>query len=170
MGGDGAPGPQRHVVIAKFRNAFSSPSWGIILQDKPFLKCDDVRVRRMSLWVGRIRSRPAVQQICEVPLLAMPQCHRECLRGKRIRLAACVPLVVGRGQCGSFRSFDCPQLLTSFCRNCGSPLPHATRSGREIIMPAGSLRDDPGVSPTIDMGWQSRAQWLSDAINLPKAN
>jgi hypothetical protein len=59
---------------------------------------------------------------------------------------------------------------TSFCRACGSPLPHATRSGREVIIPAGSLRDDPGVSPTIDGCWQSRARWLSDAINLPTSD
>ncbi len=73
--------------------------------------------------------------------------------------------IVARFDLSTARSFS-----TSFCRNCGSPLPHATRSGREIIMPAGSLRDDPGVSPTIDTCWQSRAQWLSDAINLPKAD
>src|ERR1700744_2436241 len=42
---------------------------------------------------------------------------------------------------------------TGVCRNCGSALPHATRSRREIIIPAGSLREDPGVSPTADTGW-----------------
>lgn len=59
---------------------------------------------------------------------------------------------------------------TSFCRKCGSPLRHATRSGREVIIPAGSLRDNPGVSPTIDSCWQSRARWLSDAVNLPTSD
>jgi hypothetical protein len=66
--------------------------------------------------------------------------------------------------------FDLPtarSFSTSFCRNCGSPLPHATRSGREIIIPAGSLRDDPGVSPTLDSCWESRARWLSDVVDLP---
>jgi hypothetical protein len=55
--------------------------------------------------------------------------------------------------------FDYPaarSFSTSFCRECGSPLPHATRSGREVIIPAGSLLDDPGVSPTIDCCRQSR--------------
>jgi hypothetical protein len=42
-----------------------------------------------------------------------------------------------------------------------------TRSGREIIIPAGSLRDDSGVSPEIDACWQSRARWLSDVVDLP---
>jgi hypothetical protein len=69
--------------------------------------------------------------------------------------------------------FDYPlakSFSTSFCRECGSPLPHATRSGREVIVPAGSLWDDPGVSPTIDSRWPSRAPWLSDAINLPTSD
>ena len=66
--------------------------------------------------------------------------------------------------------FDLPDarsFSTSFCRRCGSPLPHATRSGREIIIPAGSLLDDPGTSPTIDLCWSSRAPWLSDTGRLP---
>src|SRR6185503_12656236 len=59
---------------------------------------------------------------------------------------------------------------TSFCRHCGSPLPHATRSGREIIIPAGALDDDPGSSPTIDACWSSRARWLSDVTTLPDSD
>jgi hypothetical protein len=66
--------------------------------------------------------------------------------------------------------FDLPEarsFSTAFCRRCGSPLPHATRSGREVIIPAGSLHDDPGLSPTIDACWSSRARWLSDTGALP---
>ena len=59
---------------------------------------------------------------------------------------------------------------TCFCRRCGSPLPHTTRSGREVIIPAGSLLDDPGTSPTLDSCWKSRARWLSDAITMPDSN
>ena len=72
---------------------------------------------------------------------------------------------VARFELSAARSFS-----TSFCRTCGSPLPHATRSGREIIIPAGSLRDDPGVSPTIDACWSSRARWLSDPLDLPTSD
>jgi len=66
--------------------------------------------------------------------------------------------------------FDLPEarsFSTSFCRRCGSPLPHATRSGREIVIPAGSLLDDPGTSPTIEACWSSRARFLSDTGDLP---
>ena len=69
--------------------------------------------------------------------------------------------------------FDLPQaqsFSTAFCRTCGAPLPHATRSGREVIIPAGSLLDDPGVSPTVDACWPSRAPWLSDAVDLPTSD
>src|SRR5258708_35316531 len=54
----------------------------------------------------------------------------------------------------SARSF-----ATCFCRLCGSPLPHLTRSGREVIVPAGSLDDDPGGTPEAPICWSSRAPW-----------
>ena len=69
--------------------------------------------------------------------------------------------------------FDLPEarsFSTSFCRRCGSPLPHGTRSGREVVIPAGSLVDDPGASPSIEACWSSRAPWLSDATDLPTAD
>ena len=70
---------------------------------------------------------------------------------------------VARYDLPSARSFS-----TAFCRTCGAPLPHATRSGREMFVPAGALHDDPGASPTVDCGWASRAPWLSDVAELPK--
>lgn len=57
---------------------------------------------------------------------------------------------------------------TSFCRRCGSPLPHKTRSGREMIVPAGSLDDDPSIRPAHRIFWDSRAVWWSAEENLPR--
>ena len=76
----------------------------------------------------------------------------------------------GQDQVARFDLPEAASFSTSFCRACGSPLPHATRSGREIIIPAGSLRDDPGASPDTDACWQSRARWLSDATDLPTSD
>ena len=70
---------------------------------------------------------------------------------------------VARYDLAEARSFS-----TGFCRACGSPLPHATRSGREMIVPAGSLFEDPGVTPALDACWDSRADWLSGVGDLPK--
>jgi hypothetical protein len=62
---------------------------------------------------------------------------------------------VGRYDLPTARSF-----ATSFCTTCGSPVPHATRSGREIIIPAGSLDGDPGATPTEAVFVDSRAAWV----------
>jgi hypothetical protein len=56
---------------------------------------------------------------------------------------------------------------TSFCGKCGSPLPHHTRSRREIVIPAGSLDDDPGTKPTTSAHWDSRAPWMLATTDLP---
>ena len=54
----------------------------------------------------------------------------------------------------SARSFS-----TTFCRSCGAPLPHPTRSGRELIVPAGSLDVEPTFAPESHVQWASRAAW-----------
>jgi hypothetical protein len=61
----------------------------------------------------------------------------------------------------SARSF-----ATTFCTACGSPLPHHTRSGREIVIPAGSLDDVPTISPQVRIFWDSRAPWACSADGL----
>lgn len=69
---------------------------------------------------------------------------------------------VARYDLPSARSF-----ATAFCRVCGSPLPHATRSGREVIVPCGALDGDPGERPSAHAHWASRAPWVDDAGGLP---
>jgi hypothetical protein len=61
------------------------------------------------------------------------------------------------------RRFDLPQarsFATAFCASCGSPMPHPTRSGREVVIPAGSLDVDPGARPSERAHWDSRAPWV----------
>ena len=57
---------------------------------------------------------------------------------------------------------------TTFCRNCGSPLPHHTRSGREIVVPAGSLAEVPRHELKSHIFWDSRAEWTTANDKLPK--
>jgi hypothetical protein len=67
--------------------------------------------------------------------------------------------------------YDLPtarSFATSFCRTCGSPLPHLTRGGREAIVPAGAFDDDLGVKPERHAQWASRADWYADGTELPK--
>ncbi len=70
------------------------------------------------------------------------------------------------------RRFDLPEarsFATCFCTKCGSPLPHLTRSGRELVVPAGSLDDDPGLLPSLNIFLDSRAAWARPPEELPSA-
>jgi hypothetical protein len=61
--------------------------------------------------------------------------------------------------------FDLPSarsFATVFCRHCGSPLPRRTRSGREVVVPAGSLDQEPGLAPQARIFWDSRVSWACE--------
>jgi len=90
--------------------------------------------------------------------------------GQRLCAPRCVPLDARGERGGSVRFTRSAKLPSSFCGKCGSPVPHSTRSGREIIIPAGSLDDDPGATPATNVHWSSRAGWSlrSDAgLGIP---
>ena len=57
---------------------------------------------------------------------------------------------------------------TAWCKHCGAPVPHVTRSGLRVIVPAGSLDETPGMKPEIHAHWASRAGWFEDDPNLPR--
>jgi len=67
--------------------------------------------------------------------------------------------------------FDLPvarSFATTFCKHCGTPLPHHTRSGREIVVPAGSLNDEPSLRPQAHIFWDSRPSWSCGGPELPR--
>ncbi len=67
--------------------------------------------------------------------------------------------------------FDLPtarSFATTFCRTCGSPLPHTTRSGRELVVPAGSLDDAPSLRPQTRIFSTSRSGWSDCGEDLPR--
>lgn len=56
---------------------------------------------------------------------------------------------------------------TAFCGNCGSSLPRSVPEIGLVAVPAGSVDGDPGVNPQANIFWDSRAQWLTRAADLP---
>lgn len=69
--------------------------------------------------------------------------------------------------------FDLPEarsFAVSFCRHCGTRLPHKTRGGSGIIVPTGTLDADPGERPSKNLHWAARATWLQSDPNLPSEN
>lgn len=59
---------------------------------------------------------------------------------------------------------------TSFCRNCGSSLPWLSQSGKTVVVPAGTLDDEPPIRPFQNVFFASRAPWFEDPASLPEYN
>jgi hypothetical protein len=70
---------------------------------------------------------------------------------------------VGRYELQGARHF-----ATSFCRKCGSSLPWLAQSGGTVIVPAGTLDDDPEIRPFQNIFCASRAVWYTDPSTLPE--
>ena len=117
----------------------------------------------------------AVTYEVEVPAKRFVYCHCSRCR-KATGTAHATNLIVEapafRWLSGSDKvaRFDLPtakSFATSFCTVCGSPLPHPTRSGREVIVPAGSLDDNPQSTPEAHISWSSRAPWYEHGDRVP---
>ncbi len=54
----------------------------------------------------------------------------------------------------------------AFCARCGSPAPKA--GADSIVVPAGSLDDDPGVRPSAHLQVASKANWHAITDDLPR--
>jgi len=61
-----------------------------------------------------------------------------------------------------------PGNTRAFCRNCGSNMPVLEDGGEHVIIPAGSLDDDPGVRPVVHIHTASRAPWHAITDALPQ--
>ena len=57
---------------------------------------------------------------------------------------------------------------TSFCKKCGSSLPWLSKSGKVVIIPAGTLDEDPQIKPTQNIFCGSRSSWYVHANELPE--
>ena len=72
----------------------------------------------------------------------------------------------GEDSVGRYDSPDTKYFATSFCKNCGSLMPWASKSGKVVIVPAGTLDGDPGIRPTQNIYCGSRPDWYTAASSL----
>lgn len=63
---------------------------------------------------------------------------------------------------------EAKHFATCFCKHCGSSLPWLAQSGRVVVIPAGTLDADPGIRPSQNIYWGSKACWYEEAAGLPK--
>ena len=57
---------------------------------------------------------------------------------------------------------------TCFCKRCGSSLPWESQTGSAVIIPAGTLDEDPEIRPAQNIHWASRAEWREPVESLPQ--
>lgn len=57
---------------------------------------------------------------------------------------------------------------TCFCSKCGGALPWLAQSGKSVVIPAGTLDADPGIRPSQNLFWSSRAPWYEEPQSLPR--
>lgn len=73
----------------------------------------------------------------------------------------------GENKLGRFEHPEARHFATCFCQNCGSSLPWLSKSGKAVVIPAGTLDQDPGIRPQQNIFWQSRAVWREAVEDLP---
>jgi len=64
---------------------------------------------------------------------------------------------------------DEPDVISkSFCSHCGSPVPYISARSGKLIIPAGSLSEDPDIRPEDNIFWSDRADWYDTVLKAPK--
>ena len=69
---------------------------------------------------------------------------------------------------GRYDPTDTKYFATCFCKNCGSSLPWLSKSGKVVIIPAGTLDGDPHIKPSKNIFCGSRPPWYTHASALPE--
>ena len=72
----------------------------------------------------------------------------------------------GETSLGRFEHPDAKHFATTFCTKCGSSLPWLAKSGRAMVIPAGTLNDDPKEKPVHNLFIANKAPWFEEVCNL----
>jgi hypothetical protein len=73
----------------------------------------------------------------------------------------------GEEQLRSFKVPEAKRFTNVFCATCGSRLPRQLQGSDAVVVPAGSLDDEPPLKPQSRIFYGSRASWSCDAGELP---
>ena len=74
----------------------------------------------------------------------------------------------GEQYVGRFELPEAKHFATSFCKRCGSSLPWTAKSGKAVIVPAGTLDDDPQTKPGQNVYFADKAPWYEEVDCLKK--
>lgn len=74
----------------------------------------------------------------------------------------------GEDSVGTFEPDESKYFTTAFCRRCGSSLPWTIKTGKTVVVTAGTLDDPPDIKPSQNIYCGSRAAWYVAASSLPE--
>ncbi len=69
---------------------------------------------------------------------------------------------------GRFEPPGTKYYASTFCKNCGSSLPWLVQGGGMVVVPAGTLDEDPEIRPQQNIFWESKAAWFVSPCELPQ--
>ena len=72
----------------------------------------------------------------------------------------------GEDAIGRYELPEAKHFAVSFCKTCGSNLPWRTQSGKAVIIPAGTLDEDPKARPIHNIYIADKAPWYVDPSSL----
>lgn len=76
--------------------------------------------------------------------------------------------IKGEEHVGRYELPEASHFATSFCKKCGSSLPWITKSHKAVVIPAGTLDDDPEIRPQHNIFYANKAPWYEDPNSLVK--
>ena len=74
--------------------------------------------------------------------------------------------LTGKEYLGRFELSEAKYFATTFCTICGSSLPWLTKCGDAIVIPAGTLDNDPMEKPIHNIFITDKAPWFEEVCNL----
>ncbi len=74
----------------------------------------------------------------------------------------------GEPYVANYEPLETKHFATSFCSHCGSSLPWVAKTGKAVVIPAGTLDDDPQIKPSQSIFCASRGDWYVDPESLPQ--
>jgi len=57
-----------------------------------------------------------------------------------------------------------PAFGKCFCSSCGSVVPYLNGRKTAVVIPAGTLDEDPGIRPQANIFWPNRAEWYEEGV------
>lgn len=79
----------------------------------------------------------------------------------------CLTWTAGEESLKIYKVPDAERFYNCFCSECGSPMPRVVPQLDGVLIPAGSLDEEPPINPSARIFWDSRAEWTCPDESLP---